>query len=182
MDYSQLSMLEVACKIMEEKEGPYNLVQLIEETLKAKGLEDTTGDLTAQLYIDITTSSKFVYMGNECWDLKNRQSLDEYDKDGSVYNEGQYEDDLEDEGSTDDFDTDDDTDYDDDEDEDDDEDSEGLKDYEEYEEESDDDEDYSDKDDEDFHEVDDEEFEDDDFDEDDYNDKMDDFEKLYDEK
>ena len=181
MDFSQLSMLEAACKIMEGKNGPFNLVQLIEETLKAKGLEDSTGELTAQLYIDITTSSKFVYMGNDCWDLKCRQSLDEYDKDGSVYNEGQYEDDDEDDRTSADFETDtDDFDSDDEDDEDEDKEYEGES---EFEEESDDDEDYSDQDDAEFHEVDEEDnFEDDDFDEDDYNDKMDDFESLYDEK
>ena len=83
---SQMSLLEVAVMLMEQKKAPQSIRSLIKEVLEIKGLDDEDASLSTQLYIDITTSSKFVYMGNEEWDLKSRQSLDEYDKDGSAFN------------------------------------------------------------------------------------------------
>jgi DNA-directed RNA polymerase subunit delta len=93
---SQMSLLEVAVMLMEQKKAPQSIRTLIKEVLEMKGLEDVDLSLSTQLYIDITTSSKFVYMGNEEWDLKSRQSLDEYDKDGSAFNSKEdLEEDLE---------------------------------------------------------------------------------------
>ncbi len=83
---SQMSMLEVAVMLMEQKRTAQPVKKIIKEVLEVKGTDDLDGTIATQLYIDITTSSKFVYMGNEEWDLKNRQSLDEWDKDGSAFN------------------------------------------------------------------------------------------------
>lgn len=83
---SQMSLLEVAVVLMEQKKAKQSIKSLIKEVLEIKGFDDPDGTYATQLYIDITTSSKFVYMGNEEWDLKDRQSLDEYDKDGSAFN------------------------------------------------------------------------------------------------
>lgn len=83
---SQMSMLEVACLLMEQKRNCQPIRKLIKEVLEMKSIDDQNGEFAAQLYVDITTSSKFVYMGNEEWDLKSRQSLDEWDKDGSAFN------------------------------------------------------------------------------------------------
>lgn len=176
---SQMSLLEVAVKLMEEKRGKQNIMSLIKEVLEMKGLSDEDGEFTAQLYIDITTSSKFVYMGNDEWDLKSRQSLDEYDKDGSAFN-----------SKTDEFEDEDELDIIDDEDEESDEDDEDSdeddEDFDEY-----DDDEESDEDDEESDEYDDEDDLDDgeeleryteeDFNEDKYNDYMDDYEDMYDE-
>ena len=78
---SQMSLLEVAILLMEQKKNKQPIMNLIKEVLEMKGLDDEDKSLATQLYIDITTSSKFVYMGDGEWDLKIRQSLDEYDKD-----------------------------------------------------------------------------------------------------
>ena len=83
---SQMSLLEVAILLMEQKKNKQSIKALIKEVLEMKGLDDLDNTLATQLYIDITTSSKFVYMGEGEWDLKIRQSLDEYDKDGSAFN------------------------------------------------------------------------------------------------
>ena len=179
MDYTQFSMLEVAYKIMEEKTEPCNIFDLMKEVLAAKGINDETGEIEAQLYIDITTSSKFVYEGDDKWDLKIRRSLDDYDKDGTAFVKDII-DDSDDDKSVADFDLDDKSD-----DDDDDDDQEEVSEEYEYE----DEEEFSDDDDSDDEvgvEVrdasDDDDFgtDDDDFDEDDYNEKMDDFEDLYD--
>lgn len=170
---SQMSLLEIAVQLMEQKRSPQNIRTLIKEVFEIKGIVDEDGSLTAQLYIDITTSSKFVYMGEDEWDLKLRQSLDQYDKDGSAFNTGIEEEEEE----IDDLDEDDlDEDYDED---DDDEDGEDTDD--EYFDDEDEDYDEDDSDDED--ELDDDEtlerYTEDDFDEDKYNDYMDDFEDMY---
>lgn len=91
----QMSMLEVAIKLMNKKKNKQPISKIIKETLEMKGIEDTDGTYAAQLYIDITTSSLFVYMGDEEWDLKIRQSLDEWDKDGSAFNTDVEEDEEE---------------------------------------------------------------------------------------
>ncbi|MDE5715273.1 MAG: DNA-directed RNA polymerase subunit delta [Anaeroplasmataceae bacterium] len=180
---SQMSFLEIAVQLMEQKNKKCSIKELIQEVLALKGVEDSSGELATKLYIDITTSSKFVYMGNEEWDLKSRQSLDEFDKDGSAFNskEAEIEDDtLEDEV----FDEDDEYDSDD-EDEDDEDDEYGDDEDDEY------DSDDEDEDDEDDEYEDDEDsiidgditerYTEDDFNEDKYNDLMDDYEDMYEE-
>ena len=179
---SQMSLLEVAILLMEQKKNKQPIKNLMKEVLEMKGLDDEDGSLATQLYIDITTSSKFVYMGDGEWDLKIRQSLDEYDKDGSAFNSKEElfeeEDDLKDieieeyddeEDYSDDYDDEEDDEYEyDDEDEEDEEDDE-------YE--YDDEDDYIGDDILDDAEV----YSEDDFNEDKYNDLMDDYEDMYEE-
>ena len=179
---SQMSLLEVAILLMEQKKNKQPIMNLIKEVLEMKGLDDEDKSLATQLYIDITTSSKFVYMGDGEWDLKIRQSLDEYDKDGSAFNSKEElfeeEDDLKDieieeyddeEDYSDDYDDEEDDEYEyDDEDEEDEEDDE-------YE--YDDEDDYIGDDILDDAEV----YSEDDFNEDKYNDLMDDYEDMYEE-
>ena len=136
---SQMSLLEVAVQLMEENKGIMNINDLIKAVLERKGIEDEDGTYTTQLYVDITTSSKFVYMGEGNWDLKIRQSLDQFDKDGSAFNskEDEYHEEeedtlddeiLDDDEDEDDSDDDDDHDDDDDDHDDDDDDDQDLDD------------------------------------------------------
>ena len=158
---SQMSLLEVAVKLMEQTQGVKNIRALIKEVLELKGLSDEDGSISTQLYIDITTSSKFVYMGNDEWDLKSRQSLDEFDKDGSAFNtkDDEIDDELDDDLDEDDLDDEDEDDFDDDdEDEDDLDDEDDLNDGEDM-----------------------ERYSEEGFNEDKYNDYMDDYEDMYDE-
>lgn len=163
----EMSLIEVALKLMEEKGCQVNIHNLINEVLKLKGITDDA-KIACDLYVDITTSSKFVYMGNDEWDLKLRQSLDQFDKDGASFyskddefvDEEDLDDDLDDEDL--DHDEDEEEDYDDEEDLDDD-----TKSY--------DDEEPLDIEDDEEHES-----LDDDFDEDKYNEYMDEYEDEYD--
>ncbi len=177
---SQMSLLEVAVKLMEQKRGVQNIRNLIKEVLEMKGLNDEDGEYATQLYIDITTSSKFVYMGNDEWDLKIRQSLDEFDKDGSAFNskddEVEEDDVVEDNLDEEDLETSDEQD----------EEDEDYEDDNEYEDEEDEDYDedndsYDDSDDElnDGEDID--RYTEEGFNEDKYNDYMDDYEDMYDE-
>ena len=129
---NQMSLIEIALEIMNEHEGAINIYTLIEETLAKKGVSDEDGTLAAKLYTDITVSSKFVFLGDDNWDLKSRQSLDVFDKDGSSFNSKEdYEADEDEDEDNDDLgfedeDDDESDDYEDDEDEDNDEDDEDL--------------------------------------------------------
>ena len=169
---NQMSLIEIALEIMENQKEPIDIYTLIEETLAKKGLIDTDGTYKAKLYTDIIASSKFVFMGENKWDLKDRQSLDQFDKDGSSFNSKEDYD-----NSDDDYDDEDSIDFDD-EDEDDD-------DNRDYDDEDDEDEArFDDEDDEDedsigFEDEDDDEDSYDDNDEEKYNKYMDDYEDLY---
>ena len=177
---SQMSLLEVAILLMEQKKNKQPIMNLIKEVLEMKGLDDEDKSLATQLYIDITTSSKFVYMGDGEWDLKIRQSLDEYDKDGSAFNSKdafvEEDEDLKDIEI-------DDEDYEDDDYDDDYEDDEYNDEYDDEEDEDDDDYEYDDEDDYISDDILDEAevYSEDDFNEDKYNDLMDDYEDMYEE-
>ena len=163
----QMSMLDVAIKLMTEKRTQQPINKIIKETLEMKGIDDPDGDYATQLYTDITVSSCFVYMGNDEWDLKSRQSLEEWDNAVSSYNLLAEEDDddtavVEHELATslDESDS-----YDYNVDDEDDEDNDVIYDEDDYE-----DDDYDDYDD---------DYEDSYMDEDSYNDIMDDYEDMY---
>lgn len=169
MNTEQLSMLEVAIELLNQKKTPQLMLSLIQEVLELKGLDDPDQTLATQLYIDITTSSDFVFCGEGKWDLKSRQSLDVFDRDGSYFNTGEeYKEDETEEVNLDDYNIDDE----------DDEDSQ----YDEYDDEDDD----EDDEDIDYHDdlsIDDIDSNEDDevyyLDEEEYNDIMDDYEDMY---
>jgi len=85
MDYNQLSGLEIVIALLEEKHEPTDIVSLMKEALKLKGLNSEDSALLTRLYTDLIASSKFVFLGDGKWDLKENQSLDVYDRDGSSY-------------------------------------------------------------------------------------------------
>ena len=171
----QNSLLEIALEIMNEKSGSVNIYDLIDEVLNRKGITDDDGTLAAKLYTDIIVSSSFVFMGDDMWDLKSRQSLEQFEKDGYDFkhasddeDEDRYEDedDEEDEDRS--------------EDEDDEEDEDGIS-----EDDLDDEEELESEDDVEYESYDEDEDEDDEsyddtsLDEEKYNKYMDDYEKLY---
>ena len=162
MNTEQLSMLEVAVELLSQKKTPQLITTLIQEVLELKGFDDPNGVLATQLYIDITTSSSFVFCGEGKWDLKTRQSLEMFDRDGSFFNTGEEYEEEEEEIALDDYNIDE-------------EDSADDEDYEE------DDDDYYDDYDLSLDEID--PTEDDDevsyLDEQEYNDIMDDYEDMY---
>lgn len=176
---SYKSMVSIVEDII-RKNGKQNLYSLIETVANIKGFSKEDEDKLALLYLDMTLSSKFVYCGNDEWDIKEN-NLDLWDKDGSFFakNENDYieeedEDDeeeivLEDYYSIEEDDITVDEDDDDDEDED--------------KEEEEEDDTYLLDDDIPFYSTDDDDVEgpEIDFDDDDYHDIMDDYEDMYDE-
>ena len=55
---SQMSLLEVAIYLMEQKRTVQNIYSLIKEVLEMKGLDDEDKSLATELYIDITSLIK----------------------------------------------------------------------------------------------------------------------------
>ncbi len=80
----QMSLLEIAVKLVEEN-GQYKINDLLKETLNLKGIDINNTEAAVQLYVDMTASSKFVYMGDDYWDLKANQPLEAFDRDGSSF-------------------------------------------------------------------------------------------------
>ena len=95
-DVSGMSLIEVALMIMDEHEGGISINELMSQVLELKKIgQDEYNQKLSRLYLDITTSSDFVYLGDGIWDLKSRNSLELFERDGSEFNRG-YDDEDED--------------------------------------------------------------------------------------
>ncbi len=123
------SLLEVAIKLLRSKKKPKKLKDIIKETMQKKGFTvDEAKELIPQFILDFQTSGYFVYLGDDEWDLKERQSIDKLDKiekDNIIEeeeNEEVKENELKDEEETEETESEDDEDNDDDDNKDDDED------------------------------------------------------------
>ncbi|PKK93620.1 MAG: DNA-directed RNA polymerase subunit delta [Tenericutes bacterium HGW-Tenericutes-6] len=178
-----LAMLDIAETLIKENKAPLSIQDIMRSVAEIKEIPLEDIDKLTQLYMDITTSAKFVFCGDDQWDLKEN-NLELWDKDGYAFvHHEDIEEDVEEDLDFTEF---------------------VLEDIEEEEVEVDDDED------EDVEEVEDEEikeekayididlpvkstddddvdddveieFDDEDYDEDDYNEIMDDYEDMYDE-
>jgi DNA-directed RNA polymerase subunit delta len=79
-----LAMLEVAEVLLKESPKPLTIQQIIQSVAEIKTISLDDIDKLTQLYMDITTSAKFVYCGDDQWDLKER-NLELWDKDGFAF-------------------------------------------------------------------------------------------------
>jgi DNA-directed RNA polymerase subunit delta len=79
-----LAMLEVAEVLLKESPKPLTIQQIIQSVAEIKSISLDDIDRLTQLYMDITTSAKFVYCGDDQWDLKER-NLELWDKDGFAF-------------------------------------------------------------------------------------------------
>lgn len=76
-------MVEIAEEII-RKNGKQNLYSLINMVAEIKGFSTDDAEKSILLYLDMTLSSRFVYCGNDEWDLKEN-NLELWDKDGSYF-------------------------------------------------------------------------------------------------
>ena len=83
-DLKNLAMLDVAEALLKENNKPMSIDEIINKVVEIKGLDPEDYDKLTQLYMDITQSAKFVYSGNDEWDLKER-NLELWDKDGYAF-------------------------------------------------------------------------------------------------
>jgi DNA-directed RNA polymerase subunit delta len=79
-----LAMLDVAEAILRDNKTPLTIQQLIKSVAEIKSISLDDIDKLTQLYMDITQSAKFVYCGDDQWDLKER-NLELWDKDGFAF-------------------------------------------------------------------------------------------------
>ena len=78
------SMVDIVDQYLRETKKPQELSAIVEYVAKEKDFETTDIDRINQLYLDISTSGKYVYIGDNKWDLKER-NLEFWDKDGIAF-------------------------------------------------------------------------------------------------
>ncbi len=95
-DRKTMSIMELAFQILVDHGKAMTFVELYETICAEKGISDEERANTAsQVYSDFITSAKFIYVGEDEWDIKGRQTIDLWDKDGAYYDEyPDYEEEL----------------------------------------------------------------------------------------
>lgn len=82
------SLLDLAEEILLEKKEHTNMYELFDIACKKRGIKEShKKELIAQFYTDMISSAKFVYLGDNEWDLKGNQEITLWEKDGSYYKE-----------------------------------------------------------------------------------------------
>lgn len=82
------SLLEIAIELLQKKRKPQKINSIVAEVMELKGYKPTQANAEApQFILDFMQSGNFVYCGDDCWDLKDRQPLSILDKDGGDYEE-----------------------------------------------------------------------------------------------
>lgn len=79
-----LAMLDIAEVLLKESGKPMAIQEIMKSVAETKEIPLGDIDKLTQLYMDITQSAKFVYCGDDQWDLKER-NLDLWDKDGYAF-------------------------------------------------------------------------------------------------
>lgn len=91
--YKEESLLEIAIELLKQKQKPQKITSILKEVMELKGVKAALAkELAPQFVLDFMQSGYFVYCGDECWDLKDRQPTNVLDKEGGDYDDI-YEDD-----------------------------------------------------------------------------------------
>ena len=95
-DRKTMSIMELAFQILMDHGKAMTFVELYETICAEKGIsEEERANTASQVYTDFITSAKFIYVGDDEWDIKGRQTIDLWDKDGAYYDEyPDYEEEL----------------------------------------------------------------------------------------
>ncbi len=89
MQEKEMSYIELAEHLLNDSQKPMELYELFDAVVKKsanKISDEDFAQLITVFYADLTSSAKFVYIGQNQWDLKNNHG-DLWEKDGSYYNE-----------------------------------------------------------------------------------------------
>ncbi|MFW5913513.1 MAG: DNA-directed RNA polymerase subunit delta [Bacillota bacterium] len=87
IDIKEESLVNVAEDILSKSDEPIDLYDLFQKVIDKKGVDKATTDMINRFYSELVSSAKFVYTGDNTWDLKANQKIDLWDKDGSYYSE-----------------------------------------------------------------------------------------------
>lgn len=95
-DRKNMSIMELADQILSEHERAMTFIELFDLICAEKGITDEEkGKMISQVYADFILSAKFIYVGDDEWDIKGRRTIDLWDKDGAYYDEyPDYEEEL----------------------------------------------------------------------------------------
>ena len=86
------SLSEIAYSLIKEQGSAVSLNELIDKICTIRNLGEVSADFKNQLYFDLISSGRFVYVGDGLFDLKNN-NLEYWDKDGTFFaNESKDED------------------------------------------------------------------------------------------
>lgn len=82
------SLIVSAIRVLGEKKEPMEFYTLFTLLCDEKDYsKKERAEFITRFYSDITTSAKFVYTGDNHWDLKERQKTELWEKDGSYFKE-----------------------------------------------------------------------------------------------
>ena len=80
------SLLEIAIELLNGKQKPQKINSIVREVLEIKGVKAAHAkEIAPQFILDFMQCGLFVYCGDDCWDLKDRQPTSILDKDGHDY-------------------------------------------------------------------------------------------------
>ncbi|VEU80065.1 DNA-directed RNA polymerase subunit delta [Haploplasma axanthum] len=89
-----LAMVDVAYELLKENKKPISIHELFKQIAEIKNISLDDIEKLTQLYMDITQSAKFVYCGDDKWNLKEG-NLHLWDDDGSSFIEVEEDDEEE---------------------------------------------------------------------------------------
>ena len=82
------SLLEIAIELLNMKKKPQKITAILKEVMEIKGVKASViKEIAPQFVLDFMQSGYFVYCGDECWDLKDRQPTSVLDKEGGDYDD-----------------------------------------------------------------------------------------------
>ncbi len=82
------SLLEIAIELLDMKKKPQKITAILKEVMEIKGVKASViKEIAPQFVLDFMQSGYFVYCGDECWDLKDRQPTSVLDKEGGDYDD-----------------------------------------------------------------------------------------------
>lgn len=79
-----MAMIDIVEYLLKNQKEPMTIQEIIQKVKEIKEMSGDDVDRLTQLYMDITQSAKFVYCGEDKWDLKER-NLEMWDKDGYAF-------------------------------------------------------------------------------------------------
>jgi DNA-directed RNA polymerase subunit delta len=85
---NEYSLIDLAALVLAEEKRPYDIYELYQIVTKKAGLSEEEKDLYLnKFYTDLTLSAKFIYVGENQWNLKANEKVELWEKDGSFYKE-----------------------------------------------------------------------------------------------
>lgn len=88
------SLSEIAYSLIKEQGSAVSLNELIDKICAIRNLGEVSVDFKNQLYFDLISSGRFVYVGDGLFDLKDN-NLEYWDKDGTFFANESNDEDIE---------------------------------------------------------------------------------------